>query len=97
MPFSQGDSALMAQALKDLKQPLTMVLWWSDDTLDRVHDPSQDDFAGVTVGISGFHLLDGRDVLVVRGIKVVQRTECFIDRVQEALQVLAALLGTSLH
>ena len=60
-------------------------------------NPAQDDFAGVAVGISGFHLLDGRDVLVVRGIKVVQRTEHFVDGVQEAPQVLAALLGISLH
>ena len=87
----------MVQALKDLKQPLTMVLWWSDDALDRVHDPAQDDFVGVTVGISSFHLLDGRDVLVVQGIKVVQGMECFVNRVQEAPQVLAALLGASLH
>ena len=97
MPFAQGDSVLMVQALKDLKQPLMTVLWWSDDALDRVHDPAQDDFAGVAVGVSGFHLLDGRDVLAVRGIKVVQRTEHFIDRVQEVPQMLAALLGVSLH
>ena len=87
----------MVQALKDLKQPLTTVLWQNDDALDPVHDPAQDDFAGVMVGISGFHLLDGRDVLVVQGVKVVQRTECFVDRVQEGPQVLAALLGISLH
>ena len=87
----------MAQALKDLEQPLTTVLWWGDDALDRVHNPAQDDFAGVAVGISGFCLLEGRDVLAVRGVKVVQRTECFVNRVQEASQVLAALLGTSLH
>ena len=87
----------MAQALKDLKQPLTTVLWQSDDALDRVHNPAQDDFAGVAVGISGFHLLDGRDVLAVWGIKVVQRTEHFVNRVQEAPQVLVALLGTPLH
>ena len=87
----------MAQALKVLEQPLMTVLWWSDDTLDRVHDPTQDDFAGVAVGVSGFHLLDGRDVLAVRGVKVVQRTEHFVDRVQEALQVLAVSLGASLH
>ena len=87
----------MVQALKDFKQLLMMVLWWSDDTLDRVHDPAQDDVAGVAVVVSGFHLLDGRNVLAVRGVKVVQRTECFVDRVQEAPQVLAALLGISLH
>ena len=52
---------------------------------------------GVAVGVSGFHLIDGRDVLAVWGIKVVQRTEHFVDRVQEVLQVLAALLGASLH
>ena len=52
---------------------------------------------GVMVGISGFHLPDGRDLLAVQGIKVVQRTEHFVDRVQEALQVLVALLGASLH
>ena len=87
----------VAQALKDLKQPLMTVLGQSDDALDRVHDPTQDDFAGVAIGISGFHLLNGRDVLAVWGIKVVQRTEHFVDRVQEASQVLAALLGISLH
>ena len=87
----------MAQALKDLEQPLMMVLWQSDDALDRVHNPAQDDFAGVAVGVSSFHLLDGRDVLAVRGVKVVQRTEHFVDRVQEAPQVLVALLGASLH
>ena len=88
---------MVEQALKDLKQPLMTVLWWSDDALDRVHDPAQDDFAGVAVGISGFHLLDGRDVLAVRGVKVVQRMEHFVNGVQEALQVLAALLGTFLN
>ena len=87
----------MAQALNDLEQPLMTVLWWSDDALDRVHDPAQDDFAGVAVGVSSFHLLDGRDMPTVRGVKVVQRTEHFVDRVQEVPQVLAALLGTSLH
>jgi len=87
----------MAQALKDLEQLLTTVLWWSDDTLDCVHDPAQDDFAGVTVGVSNFNLLDGGDVLMVQGVKVVQGTECFVDGVQEALQVLATLLGASLH
>ena len=97
MPFSQGDSVSMAQALKDLKQPLTTVLWQSDDVLDCVHDPAQEDFVGVAVGISSFHLLDGRDMLAVRGIKVVQGTEHFVDRVQEAPQVLAALLDISLH
>ena len=80
-----------------LAQPLVMVLWQGDDALDCVHDPAKDDFAGVAVGISGFHLLNGRDVLTVRGVKVVQRTEHFIDRAQEVPQVLAALLGTSLH
>ena len=88
---------MVAQALKDLKQLLMTVLWQSDDALDRVHNPAQDDFAGVAVGVSGFCLLDGRDVLAVRGIKMVQRTEQFIDRVQEAPQVLMVLLGTSLH
>ena len=88
---------LVAQALKDLEQPLVKVLWWGDDALDRVHNPAQDDFAGVAVGISGFHLLNGRDVLAVRGVKVVQRMEHFVDRVQEVPQVLAALLGISLH
>ena len=73
------------------------VLWQSDDALDRVHNPAQDDFAGVAVGISDLHLLNGRDVLAVWGVKVVQRMECFVDRVQEAPQVLAALLGISLH
>ena len=97
VPFSQGDSALMVQALKDLKQPLMKVLWWSDDALDRVHNPAQDDFAGVAVGVSCFHLLNGRDVLAVRGVKVVQRTEHFVDGVQETPQVLAALLGIPLH
>ena len=97
MPFSQGDSASVAQALKNLKQPLMTMLWQSDDPLDCVCNPAQDDFAGVVVGISGFHLLNGRDMLTVRGIKVVQRTEHFVDRVQEAPQVLAALLGVSLH
>ena len=97
MPFAQGDSVSMAQVLKELKQLLMTVLWQSDDALDRVHDPTQDDFAGVVVGISSFHLLDGRNVLAVRGIKVVQRTEHFVDRVQEAPQVLAVLLGASLH
>ena len=97
MPFSQGDSASVAQTLKDLKQPFATVLWQGDDALDRIHDPAQDDFVGVAVGISGFHLLNGRDVLAVRGVRVVQRTECFVDRVQEAPQVLAALLGICLH
>ena len=83
--------------LKDLEQLLTTVLGWGDDALDRVHDPTQDDFAGVAIGISGFHLLNGRDVLAVRGIKIVPRMEHFVDRVQEAPQVLAALLGISLH
>ena len=87
----------MAQALKDLKQPLTAVLGQGDDALDRVHDPTQDDFAGVAVGVSGFHPLNGRDVLAVRGVKVVQRTEHFVNRVQEVPQVLAVLLGISLH
>ena len=87
----------MVQALKDLKQPLTMVLWWSDDALDHVHCPTQDDFAGVIVSIPGFHLLDGKDVFAVLGVKGVQGMECFIDRVQEVPQVLAALLGTPLN
>ena len=87
----------VAQVLKDLEQPLATVLWWGDDALDRVHNPAQDDFAGVMVGISGFHLLDGRDVFTVLGVKGVQGMECFIDRAQEAPQVLAALLGASLH
>ena len=87
----------MAQALKDLEQPLTAVLRQGDDALDHVHNPAQDDFVAVAVGVSGFHLLNGRDVLVARGVKVVQRTEHFVDRVQEAPQVLAALLGISLH
>ena len=52
---------------------------------------------GVAVSVPGIHLLDGRDVFVVLGVKGVQGTECFINRVQEAPQVLAALLGTSLH
>ena len=97
MPFSQGDSSLVTQALKDLKQPLMTVLGQGDDALDCVHNSTQDDFVGVAVGVSGFCLLDGRDVLAVQGVKVVQRTEHFVDRVQEAPQVLAALLGVSLH
>ena len=64
----------MVQVLKDLEQLLTTVLWWSDDVLDHVHDPAQDDFAGVAVGIPGFHLLDGGDAPMVLGIKVVQGT-----------------------
>ena len=74
-----------------------MVLWQSDDALDHVHNPAQDDFAGVAVGVSSFHLHDGRDVLALWGVKVVQRTEHFVDRVQEAPQVLAALLDVCLH
>ena len=68
----------MAQALKDLEQPLMMVLWWSDDALDHVHNPAQDDFVGVMVGVSGFHLLDGRDVLAVRASRLSkgQLIEC---------------------
>ena len=92
-----GDSALIVQALKDLKKPLMMVLWQNHDALDHGHDPAQDHFVGVAVGVSCFHLLDGGDVLVVRGVKVVQGLECFVERVKEAPQVLAALLGTSLH
>ena len=87
----------MVQVLKDLKQPLTMVLWQSDDALDCVHDPAQDDFVGVTVSTPGFHLLNGRDVFAVLGVKGVQGMECFVNRAQEAPQVLMMLLGTPLQ
>ena len=87
----------MVQTLKDIKQPLTMVLWQSDDALDCVHNPAQDDFVGVVVSIASFHLLDGRDVFAVLGVQVVQGTEHFINRVQEEPQVLTTLLGTPLH
>jgi len=97
MPLAQGNSALVVKALKDLKQLFVTMLWQSDDALDCIHYPAQDDFAGVTVSIPGFHLLDGRDVFVVLGIKGVQGMEHFVDRVQETLQVLAVLLGTPLH
>ena len=73
------------------------MLWQSDDTLDHIHYPAQDDFVGVTVSIAGIHLLNGRDMLAVVGIKAVQGTEHFFDRVQEAPKVLAALLGAPLH
>ena len=52
---------------------------------------------GVTVSIADFHLLDGRDVFVVLGVKGLQGMEHFIDRAQEVPQVLVALLETSLH
>ena len=52
---------------------------------------------GVIVSIPGFHLLDGGNVFAVLSVKVVQGIECFVDRVQEALQVLVASLGAPLH
>ena len=73
------------------------MLWQSDDAFDPIHYPNQDCFVGVTVSITGFHLLDGRDMFVVLGIKGVQRTEHFVDRAQEAPQMLVALLGTPLN
>ena len=87
----------MAQALKDLEQPFVTMLWQSDDALDHIHCPTQDDFASVIASIPSFHFLDGRDVFAVLGVKGVQGMECFINRVQEVPQVLAVLLGTSLH
>ena len=93
MPLAQGNSALMVQALKDLEQFFITMLWWSDDALERIHNPAQDDFVGVAVSIAGLHLLDGRDVFSVLGVKGVQGTDQFVDRVQEVPQVLAVLLG----
>ena len=87
----------MVQALKDLKQPFTTMLWWSDDALDRIHCPAQDDFTGVAISIASSHLLDGRDAFAVLGVKGVQGTEHFVNRVQEMPQVLAALLGAPLN
>ena len=41
----------MVQALKDLEQPFITMLWWSDDALDRIHNPAQNDFAVVNASI----------------------------------------------
>ena len=87
----------MVQALKDLEQPFTPVLWQSNDAFCHIHYPTQDLFLGVIVSVTSFHLFDGRNVFAVLGIKGVQGMEHFVNGVQEAPQVLAALLEAPLQ
>jgi len=68
-----------------------------DDAFYSVYDPTEDDLAGVIICITSFHLFHGGDVFAVLVVGGVQRTEYFVNRVQEAPQVLAAFLGAALH
>ena len=78
MPLAQGNSASVAQALKDLEQPFITMLWQSDDALDHIHDPAKDDFAGVMVSVPGF-------IFLMEGMCL----QCLVSRVSKGRSTLS--------